>query len=57
MSKRYHVYKSENDDPDDGGTYELAQTFQLKAHALALASRLLDAGQAVQILPVDLSDA
>ena len=51
MSTRYHVYQSDDDDPDEGGHYEHAKTFELKVNMLDFVSRLLDEGKAVQIVP------
>lgn len=51
MSIRYHVYASEDDDPDEGGCYEHAKTFEIKVNMLDAVSALLDEGKAVQILP------
>ena len=56
MSTRYHVWKSEDDMPDDGGTYEHAKTFELKVNMLDFVSRLLNEGKAVQILPEEVSE-
>ena len=54
MSTRYHVYASEDDDPDEGGAYEHVKTFDGKGAilgAMGCAMANLCRGRAVQVLP------
>ena len=50
MARKYHVWSSADDLPEEGGSYELIRTISLKANALRIAGSLLDEGLSVQII-------
>ena len=56
MAAQFHVWKSKDDVPEEGGSYEHAKTFVIKSNMLDLVSRLLNEGWAVMIVPEEVAD-